>query len=128
MGVDGEGRTRCGIGVTLHEAAHHVDRLLPRLARPEPSATQAHGHGHDWMRAALHLHHRVRAIVPLEALRIDTSSRGLSPAVHYRLCLARELDQLESLPVSAVLRTEPPAPFTALWRDDLDRLRRGRAA
>jgi len=79
-------------------------------------------HGPWWIRACLHVAHRVERLtgrrVPL-SLCLHTDHYGLSSPWQYSGALADEVEQLAHLPLAEVRQQPMPEQFLELWRADL---------
>lgn len=146
-GVD---ESDAGLGILIHEAAHYVE-----IYRQNRSSLSTFGigakrhhrkkavqdlqgsayifgdsHGPQFVRAALHLRHRVASVrqVSLDSLIIAGDRYGMSPARHYQLALGKELEEKRHTPVSQVLLSKPPRMFNQLWLEDMENMKRRRSA
>ncbi len=129
---------------TVHELAHILDRpslyrerrdaepdrlkfealvLADEVALPRPTvAPQPYaGHGASFIRIALHLRHRAKALgVHLLANALCGGPRyGLSPASAYRAALGHEPAKMAHLTFREIAGIEPPTEFTNLWASDV---------
>lgn len=124
----------CGLAVMIHEAAHVIDgrswndtHSHSTTNRSQVEHLKYTPHGARFVRAALHLWHRVNLCtgafchVPLEAITVAGEFYSMSPVASYELVLREELGAKLNQPISHVLMTEFPKYFSALWRDDLAR-------
>jgi len=129
------------LGVAAHEAAHHLDVLaelgqpadaigLPDgdlralIAEPIPTGCAAVAeHGLEFTRAALHLAFRIQRLPGLgwfgpEFMCIAGSRYGLSSCFAYVDALGDERQERASEPITAILASQPPAAFAAVWESD----------
>jgi hypothetical protein len=137
-------------GVALHELAHILERPAPyrdrqgadpariqfealclgaSVAHEQMPATQLavtppyEGHGHRFIRAALHLRYRAEVagmLVPMFFFCAGTYY-GLSHPNRYREALGDEPDRLAGLSIREILATPYPKAFWRLWTTDLAR-------
>lgn len=131
-------------GIVIHEMGHAIDGGLHcpdvidglkiqfvrtslfadhiATAEDNPNGrTERYGHEWPWIRATLHLHHRMTARgwnVPLP-FAIDQSTYGISPAIAYRRALGTELDDLADVPLTEIANVEPPVAFVERYESDL---------
>lgn len=81
------------------------------------------GHDHRFIRALLHLHHRMESrghVVYLPAA-FQSAVYGLSPIENYRDALGMECQQNDWRPIQEALSGRVPAAFDRLWADDVVR-------
>ena len=133
-------------GIALHELSHILDRPVVRH-KPSPAAdpvrlrfealcmgdavtrepapaeiaTPFQGHGHRFIRAALHLRHRaeqVGVLVPMFYFCAG-SQYGLSHPNRYRDALGDEPAQMADTSIRDILDTEYPKAFWRLWTADV---------
>lgn len=103
------------------DASVRSDRLKESTGEPifleaSPSLPKWHGHGHQWIRAVIHL--IVRANVNYWDVNFADLCYGLSSRLEYLEALGDEPHKLARLPVSEILKTDPPAAFLELWERD----------
>lgn len=142
-GNDDRERFGKGLALFVHEAAHELSRFKgnersQRAGRSHDAAVAAYhrdvgrshaAHRHDgpFIRAALHLHHRVSALWPIDvdAVQIGGDSYGLADARLFRLALAGELTGRAAEPVGTIIRSDPPAMFAGFWKEQLNQRNTG---
>ena len=132
--------------VVLHELAHilerpqlHSDRpvdddpqhikydalvIADATNRPPPVGVPAyHGHDHVFIRVCLHLAHRAEkaGVAVHPNVFCGGRSYGLFPATAYQDALGDEPSELSDLKFQDILAIDPPAAFTKLWLDDVER-------
>ncbi len=111
-----------GAGVDVARQVFH-DRIenAPATVNPlTPLAPWAPGHDARFIRACVHLTHRMRRSLP-DLTYSDTFNSdmyGLSPAKHYAATLAGELLDSKG-PIRNIVASAPPAAFRELWRFDV---------
>jgi hypothetical protein len=123
-------------GIVVHELAHELLSIeQPRQATAEVQATVQHswrswpvhrgatwaGHDATFIRALLHLIHRVqghgvRVCLPVA---FSHSAYGLSSLEQYQRALGEEPAMTDWLPLDAVLAREAPLKFQNLWSRDI---------
>jgi hypothetical protein len=130
----------------LHELAHILERpasyaertpdedplrirfdaltIAHATRQPWPADVPAyHGHDHVFIRTCLHLAYRAQQAGIAICPNVFCAGRGygLYPATSYERALGDEPEQLRHLKFQELLAIEPPAAFTALWQDDVER-------
>lgn len=84
-----------------------------------------YGHGLDWIRASLHIHHRAFHrgwwLTP-SAMSIGGEYRGLSDGMEYRQRLLPELTREHDTPIVEILKRPAPDGFNDLWIQDTQAL------
>jgi hypothetical protein len=130
------------VATAAHEAAHfHAQRWLSDEAATPAAIAQAttdlarycrtdleltfpfSGHDANWIRAYLHLCHRIGrqgVRVPL-GLGCPSSSYQLSSVGRYAAVLSAELVELADVPLDVIRDRDWPPDFRKLWHDDLAR-------
>ncbi len=128
------------MGVAVHEIGHAVkDNGLVDREQDEPVLRRAMEqgeltadnvfvpglpkwwlHGADYIRVALHAHHRAGEPGLLAADVIETSNYDLSPTGDYVAALGDEFQLLQHLALSEIQCVRPPATFARLWRRHLE--------
>ena len=95
------------------------------MARPQaesiPTKTSVESHGPEFVRLAMHVFHRMQALVghrlPLSRLH-DWAGLDLSPGEAYRDSLGSELKRLERVPLTVIAKLPLPIGFQELWARD----------
>ena len=95
------------------------------MARPQaesiPTRTTTEAHGPEFVRLALHVFSRMRALLgqrlPLSRLH-DWAGLDLSPGEAYRDSLGSELKRLERVPLTIINKLPMPSGFQELWTRD----------
>jgi hypothetical protein len=134
------------LATVLHELAHILERPTHYVDRPADAdplrikfdaltvARATHEpwpvdvpayecHDHMFIRTCLHLAYRAEQAGVEICPNVFCAGRGygLYPATSYRRTLGDEPEQLRQLKFQEILAIEPPAAFTALWQDDVER-------
>lgn len=97
------------------------DRERVASGIPIPLGKRSHdpewvGHGHSWIRAAIHL--TSRATVHHGYVGFAGEFYGLSSSLKYIEALGNEPWRLRNLPIAEILKTPAPTPFTELFERD----------
>ena len=95
------------------------------MSRPQaeaiPTKTSVEAHGPEFVRLALHVCHRMQALVgqrlPLSRLH-DWSGLDLSPGEAYRDSLGGELKRFGQIPLTIINKLPMPSGFQELWTRD----------
>lgn len=121
----------------LHELAHvrehdasgqtlrpdtTLDAVLAAAARPQSRGLHDRGHGLQWVRAYAHLSYRATELWPWRwwldvGFSSDVEAHGLGSGDAYVETLADELESGRDESLVDILRRDPPAAFTKLFRD-----------
>lgn len=123
-----------GLALMIHESAHVIDgrswqdfHSHSTIDRSEVEHLKYAPHGARFVRAALHLRHRVNLLtgafchVPLDAILVAGEFYSMSPSASYELLLRPELNAKLNQPIDHILLTKFPKYFSSLWCEDLAR-------
>jgi hypothetical protein len=125
-----------GVGIIIHEVAHVIDAKSwieahshnsSGVDRREVEHLKYVPHGARFVRAALHLWHRVNLAtgafmqLPSSAIEVAGSNYAMSPVTSYELMLRDEFNAKLNQPIGDILLTPFPKLFSMLWNDDLTR-------
>ena len=136
---DSDGHYRAGLGIAIHEAGHYVANSAfsdvtraPALMRGHLMQMKSdrdfqsywtrtpHGdnqHGAVWVRATVHLHHRVNLWEPIDLKLCLMDYPGFPDPNLFRIALGAELDPSWKTPLANLLRQPPPRPFAQFWSE-----------
>ena len=131
-----------GFASLVHEAAHHIELgcpcatdaadidgiTHPIFRDPHFESYRVGFHGPQFVRAALHLQHRVNRSrhydVDLDDMIIAGPRYRMSPASDYLIALESELHERENEPIWFTLLRQPPSLFTEIWLMDIENRRK----
>ncbi len=133
------------MSTVLHELAHILDRPVPVELQTLPSEDRIefetmvityavrheyrplpvayHGHEDQFIRIALHLHHRaaMAGVETIPAILCAGWRYGLSHVHRYMDALGDEPAAMTDMMFQDIVRAPPPAAFTNLWLSDVRR-------
>ena len=138
-GRDAGEHFHAGLGIAIHEAGHYIAWQAIDGVTRAPSLIRGHIlrmqsdrdfdtywartpngdsiHGAVWIRATVHLHHRVQQCEPVNLQRCRMRYPGFPDVNSFRLTLATELNAARSTPLQKLLREPPPRLFIQLWNE-----------